>query len=426
MRMAWNSGTPYVQLKRYTFWSYVFLAALPVILLATMLDQVEQPELPWFIAYGLVIAALGVVATRVGWNLTISTLEGDPVRWRELGLMGPLAVVAVVLAVPATPPNQEPGLYGAGLFALFATALVVLALSPGLRWYWSGLLILVGVAAVVAAWHVSATLLPDPPAFMDAAWQQAAIAAAIFMVGTAAAMRMSVWMVDRVHEQEQTSAIRADLAVAEERLRFSRDLHDIFGRTLTAVALKSDLAAELAAAGQTDTAAAEMREVHRLSEEALREVRAVVAGYREINLTTEIAGARAVLEAAGVRVRVLGEPASIPEAHSSALAWAVREGVTNVVRHASATTCTLDLRGGEGSPSVLTISNDGVRSPSAPGPTPMSGDDVRSPLVSPLTVAPGSGLAGLADRLRPLGGTVSTEAVGDTFELRIEIPGEVR
>lgn len=398
---AWKTGTPYAQLKRYTFWSFVAIGALPTLFVVIFWDQVDAAQAPWYLAYAVAVTALAVVAVRVGWNLTLNILEEEEFRPGLIWLLVALVIVALVAVLPATPVSQEPGIHAAAMFVLLVAGLVVLALSPGLWWYWSALLIAICAVAVAATWQLSAQQTPDPPALADAQWFPAMFSTTLMLGGLAAAMRMSVWMVDRVREEEQASAVRADLAVAEERLRFSRDLHDIFGRTLTAVALKSDLAAELAEAGRTTEAATEMREVHHLSEEALREVRSVVAGYREINLATELAGARAVLQSAGVRARLVGSAATVPPEHAGALAWVVREGVTNVLRHSSATTCTLDLSVDDDGTSVLTITNDGARAPAVSG---------------------GSGLRGLADRLRPLQGVVTHELVGDEFVLRAEIP----
>lgn len=407
---AWKTGTPYAQLRRYTFWSFVLLGSLPVIVCLLILDEVEPAEFPWMIGFTVSVAGLAALATTTGWNLTLSELGERPrKRWMAWALI-PAAAITIALAFPAAPPNQEPGMWGTSLLVLLAVSLVVMAISPGVQWYWSSVLIAAGAVAVAIAWQVSAQMLPSPPPVEWAGWSAAMISSAFILSGVAVSLRMSVWMVDRVREQEEASSIRADLAVAEERLRFSRDLHDIFGRTLTAVALKADLSAELAEAGHAERAATEMREVHRLSEDALREVRAVVAGYREIDLATEAAGARALLQSAGVRVRLIGNPDAVPAAHASALAWVVREGVTNVLRHSAATTCTLDLQADDDGTSRIVITNDGARSPESAGSIHASG----------------SGLRGLADRLHPLGGSVDHKVEGDTFTLRAEVPREVR
>lgn len=214
--------------------------------------------------------------------------------------------------------------------------------------------------------------------------------------------RVSAWMVDVVWELERARVTQAQLAVAEERLRFSRDLHDVVGRALTAVAVKSELAAELASRGR-DGAGGHMLEVRDLAHDTLREVRAVVEGYRAADLGAELVGARSVLRSAGVEVRVAGEDVAgrLGRAAAEALGWVVREGVTNVVRHADARTCELTLAT-TGDAAVLRIANDGVRARTSDGG--------------------GAGLRGLAERLVPLGGHVTTTAGDDRFVLEARVP----
>jgi two-component system sensor histidine kinase DesK len=190
------------------------------------------------------------------------------------------------------------------------------------------------------------------------------------------------------------------LAVAEERLRFSRDLHDVMGRNLSAIALKSQLAGELVRRGRPE-AADEVADVRRLAEESLREVREVARGHRSADLAGELAGARSVLRSAGVSCTVEGEDAgaTLSPAAQTAFAWVTREAVTNVLRHSSATSCTITLRT-SGEKAELQVVNDGVSGGGA-------ADDAR----------PGSGLIGLAERLAGAGGTLGTRLEGATFVL---------
>ncbi|WNB84666.1 sensor histidine kinase [Cellulomonas sp. ATA003] len=245
---------------------------------------------------------------------------------------------------------------------------------------------------------ITETAAGDP-----AAWVPGALAALIAW-GMTLSFRLSVWMLGVVWEQERSRTVHARLAVAEERLRFSRDLHDVVGRTLSAIAVKSELAAELARRGQ-DGAVDQMTEVRELAQDSLREVRGVVSGLRTPDLAAELAGARSVLRSAGIDTRVIGEDARLPDAVQQAVAWVVREAVTNVVRHAHARRCTIDLDvAGDGGDAraVLTVTNDGV--PAGPAGTP------------------GSGLIGLTERLAQVGGTLATDAGGDRFTLRATVP----
>ncbi|MFD7611311.1 sensor histidine kinase [Streptomyces sp. NPDC059828] len=218
----------------------------------------------------------------------------------------------------------------------------------------------------------------------------------------------SAWLLSAVWELDRARELQTRLAVAEERLRFGRDLHDVMGRNLAVIALKSELAVQLAQRGATEQALAEMTEVQRIARESQREVRDVVRGYREADLSTELEGARGVLTAAGIDClidsRDVGPPdAGLPVEVQSALAWVVREATTNVLRHGDAEHCAIRLGVGDGS-AVLTVENDGARDTVVPGPG-------------------GTGLAGLRERLAALDGTLDASRAGrDGFRLTARVP----
>ncbi|MFF0311632.1 sensor histidine kinase [Streptosporangium sp. NPDC004379] len=198
----------------------------------------------------------------------------------------------------------------------------------------------------------------------------------------------------------------ARLAAGEERLRISRDLHDLLGHSLSLIVLKSELAGRLAAEG-SERALPEIRDVEAVARKALVEVREAVAGYRRRGLPEELDGARAALEAAGthVTVRLAGTP--LPEELDGLLGWAVREGVTNVIRHARAGRCEIGVTS-DGGATVLEIADDGRGA----GP-----------------YEPGSGLRGLAERVEAAGGVVSAGPRRNGFVLRVTVPaaaGEAR
>ncbi|MFS8102718.1 histidine kinase [Lentzea alba] len=222
-----------------------------------------------------------------------------------------------------------------------------------------------------------------------------AIFTMLMLLLVAFAFRTTLWMLGLVWELDRSREVRANLAVAEERLRFARDLHDVVGRNLSVVALKADLAAQLARRGRP-TAIDEMLEVRRIAQESLDELRAVVSGYRTADLSVELGGARSLLASAGIDCRVIGE-VDISGEPAGALGWAVREGVTNVLRHSEAHTCTITLRG-----KVLTMSNDGV---------------------SLSAFRFGSGLTGLHERIAALGGSVTAVCEPpNRFVLTVELP----
>ncbi|MFB6615829.1 sensor histidine kinase [Streptomyces sp. NPDC056367] len=224
---------------------------------------------------------------------------------------------------------------------------------------------------------------------------------AFFLVATCG---FSAWLLRTVHELDHAREAQAQLAVAEERLRFGRDLHDVMGRNLAVIALKSELAVQLARRERPE-AVEQMIEVQRIARESQREVRDVVRGYREADLAVELEGARGVLTAAGMDCRVdfdAGRP--LPAEVQSALGWVVREATTNVLRHGDAQSCVIRLTAPEEGSVTLVVENDGA--PEVPaGP-------------------PGSGLAGLRERLAVLDGTLRAGPVdGGRFRLRAEIPG---
>lgn len=211
----------------------------------------------------------------------------------------------------------------------------------------------------------------------------------------------SVWLLNAVYELDAARETRARLAVAEERLRFGRDLHDVMGRNLAVIALKSELAVQLARRGREE-AVDQMTEVQRIAQETQREVRDVVRGYREADLGIELAGARGVLIAAGIDCEVTGEPGALPAEVQSALGWVVREATTNVLRHGDAKRCVVAVRA-EAGRVVLTVENDGVLKSSGG--------------------AGGSGLAGLRERLAAVSGTLEAGPVREgVFRLVAEVP----
>ncbi|MEU2827097.1 histidine kinase [Streptomyces lavendulae] len=223
----------------------------------------------------------------------------------------------------------------------------------------------------------------------------------------AIAYGFSGWLLTTVHELDRTRELQAQLAVAEERLRFGRDLHDVMGRNLAVIALKSELAVQLARRERPE-AVDQMIEVQRIARESQREVRDVVRGYREADLSVELEGARGVLSAAGMDCRVEFQAAgrTLSAEVQSALGWVVREATTNVLRHGDARNCLIRVTAGEPSGAVtLLVENDGA--PDAPaGP-------------------PGSGLAGLRERLAAVDGTLLAGPVeGGRFRLRAEVPGD--
>ena len=167
----------------------------------------------------------------------------------------------------------------------------------------------------------------------------------------------------RMRNAELTEA-RAELArtaVAQERERFARDLHDLLGHTLSVIALKAELAGRLLP-DRPEQAATEVHEVEQVARAALGEVRQAVSGYRQPTLDGELAGARMALSAAGIRAEVERAPVTLDPEVEAVLAWAVREGATNVIRHSGAKRCTVRISAGLADAGVEVI-DDGRGSP---------------------------------------------------------------
>jgi two-component system sensor histidine kinase DesK len=191
----------------------------------------------------------------------------------------------------------------------------------------------------------------------------------------------------------------ARLAVGEERLRFARDLHDLIGHSLSVIALKSELAGRLIK-NTPGLAAHEVEDIEKVARDALREVREAVAGYRQPTLAAELAGAHEALTAAGIEYRVDQDHTPLPPVVEAVLAWTVREGVTNVMRHSQARRCAIRITNQAGRATVEVV-DDGR------GGTPQ----------------PGNGLDGLRERVVERGGTLSAEPLPhEGFRLRVSLP----
>lgn len=158
----------------------------------------------------------------------------------------------------------------------------------------------------------------------------------------------------RRRELQAARADNARLMITEERTRFSRDLHDIVGHSLTVISIKAELAERLAAV-DPKRAAAEMAAVGELSRAALEDVQRAVEGYRTLSLSAELVHAKDVLGDAGIRAEVPGAADDVPADLRELFAWTIREATTNVVRHARARTCVIEL-----SRHAVVVTDDGV------------------------------------------------------------------
>jgi two-component system sensor histidine kinase DesK len=287
---------------------------------------------------------------------------------------------------------------------------VLLSVSFGTTWL--GLFIFTAVASGLrlaprhAAWTIAALIvvtvgigLLGGDTLTDLAQD------ALLIGGISASVATANYAIRLTRELREARDEVARLAVSEERLRFARDLHDLLGHSLSLVALKCDLAEQLIASAP-ERARQEIQQAGSVTRDALREVRETVAGYRRPTLAGELAGAQEMLAAAGIGYHVDGQPPELPRNAEDALAWAVREGVTNVIRHSRARRCVIRFSE-RGANVELEIIDDGVG----------------TPIESIRPAGSGNGLQGLAERMSAAGGTCEAGPVPDGgFSLKASVP----
>ncbi|MGY1822413.1 sensor histidine kinase [Geodermatophilus sp. SYSU D00079] len=388
----WENRTAPQRIELYTRWSfYGWLAMTPLLAVAVAGSSADQaePATTVFVLASVTVAVTAVLLARTG---LAAHREGSGLPRRQVAAAAAAALLTAAAAGAAFSGEafETPALaWGVAMppaMALCAASTV----WPTRTLTRAGFAVggLTGIVVVAA----------DVPLGVGAVLAVVIGATVTFL---ALAFRFSVWVLDVVREMERSRGVQLQLAVAEERLRFARDLHDVMGRNLSAIAVKSQLAAELVRRGK-EGAAEELTDISRVAEESLREVRDVVRGYRRTDLAGELAGARSVLRAAGVGCTVAGEEAgaALPEPVQAALGWVVREAVTNVLRHSRATECAVALRAAGGE-AELTVTNDGVSAPDRGW---------------------GTGLTGLGERLAAAGGRLSARPEDGRFVLTATVP----
>jgi two-component system, NarL family, sensor histidine kinase DesK len=330
-------------------------------------------------------------ATRIALTLGVTLFVAiyltvlPPARW--LARRGPAAVVGALALLPAIAVV----LLAAGAPPSFSALFVYVTAA-------SGILLPARIAAAVVA------LAAAGVGILGAARgdSDAAIAATVLTVVSIGALMAAFGRVVRVNrELRMTREDLATLAVAEERLRIARDLHDLLGHSLSVIALKSELAARLLER-DPGRAAAELDEIQVVSREALAEVRDAVQGYRGLALAESLARARSALTAAGIDCSLADADVSLPADLDAVLAWAVREGTTNVIRHSHARHCEIRIHSDRAS-AALEIDDDGRAG--------AAGDH------------DGSGLQGLRERAQRVRGTLEAGARPEGgFRLRVTVP----
>ncbi|WP_336632072.1 MULTISPECIES: sensor histidine kinase [unclassified Microbacterium] len=298
-----------------------------------------------------------------------------------------LVVFAVGFLVGAplswSAPTSRRLVPAAALFALSFT------LFPWLGWevrgFWTYVGVLVGMAMVsvrltwLLLFALAAAALFSGVALVG--WEDEILWIPGILISISAMMAAFARNIAAINELRATQHQMAVLAVERERSRVARDLHDILGHSLTVITVKTELAGRLVDV-DPERARTEIGEVEALARGALVDVRATVAGFRGVSVTGELAGARAALTAAGIEADLPGSVEAVPAESRELAGWVVREGVTNVLRHAQAARCRIRI-----DERRVTIDDDGIGPRSSPDG--------------------GSGLAGLRGRVEAAGGRMS-------------------
>lgn len=323
---------------------------------------------------------------------------------RALGLAAFVVVYASLLPPAAWVARLGPRAPRAGVAALAALATVLVATGAP------------GSFLALYVYVVAAAGLVFPSNRAAAITLAAAGGVAIGLAATGANASTTAWLPltilaigammaafgRQVRANRELRAAReeiARLAATEERLRIARDLHDLLGHTLSLIALKSELATKLVA-GDPERAIGELEDVQEVTRSALAEVREAVHSYRRLTLEEALAGAHTQLAAAGIDCELEECRAPLPEEVEAVLAWAIREGATNVVRHSGARRCAIRVRA-DGDLATVEVEDDGQATADANG----------------------GGLAGLAERAARVRGRLEAAALpGGGFRLRVTVP----
>ena len=352
-------------------------------------------------------------------------------RWYIGASFGLVYQAIEVTSIWTSSTGQLPGRIGATvlLFALYALYIVL----PPLIWAERPR---VRVLAVIGFWALCCTPFPLIGAYTIWIWPLVVVtigfsalprlAAFVLLAAVVGAQLLVAWSADwidgllfapyitltvgiamigfgqliwRNAELRRAQDEVARLAVSEERARLARDLHDSLGHSLTVVTVKSELARKLVSRDPAK-AEAEIADIERLAREGLADLRAAVAGYRDVDLETELASARTALAAAGIAAHVPDDAAVVRRELRPLFGWVVREGVTNVIRHSAARECWIEL----GAKRVA-VRDDGMPVAAAATAT---------------VAAPGNGLRGLRERAEAAGARLRSGArPGGGFELEV-------
>lgn len=351
------------------FWRYTVWSVLAVVVGLPLVAFLSSPVVP-LAQLDRFPALLGMLVAQVLATCAFVHL------WFRRWLQG--THVARAVAVPCMLPG-----------AVAALLILVHVLHGSL----TDAQILLGLVTLMAAAMIPSTQMPWQASLVPAAavpllamalgltWQEA-LPMASFVLAAALAIRSSLWLLELVREVGEARAVEGRLALAEERLRFSRDVHDVMGRDLSTIAVTAELVTRLAERGDP-RAAVHARTIADTARGSLAEMRALVRGYRSADLAAELQGTLSLLRSAGIGTHLDGAVEEVPAAHAEAAAWTLREAGTNLLRHAHPRRVEITLH-----PGGLRVTNDGA--PPREGSTD-----------TPVDLPDGAGLTGLRERIGP-------------------------
>jgi two-component system sensor histidine kinase DesK len=317
--------------------------------------------------------------------LAASVLLFLPLYFGSFWVRGQRAVL-IILVTCLLGALWAPDNFGACSFFIFACAMCARIDPP--RWAYAML------ASVLAVATATATLLDNPPLSFIIPTLVAGIPVGVASIMETSLRRSRDKLLRKQEEVEH-------LATIAERERISRDLHDLLGHTLSLITLKAELAGKLVTRDAA-ACARELRDIENSARHTLAEVRSAVTGYRQTGFTHELANARASLAAAGIEMNVRVQPFTLPAAAENVMSLALREGVTNIVRHARATHCDVDLAL-DARMIVLRIRDNGTA------------------LANAAALRHGNGLAGMSERVSALGGRLALK-VERGLALELSLP----
>ena len=322
-------------------WGWVMAAIWLVFLVYPVLETLQTDFSAAVKGLALALIAAYAVIYLLGWSV-----------WRDHALK---IWVAMLLLAMATVPVI--GIEAIGLTPYLGAFSALMVPAPWWKW----------TTVFSALLPVISLIGGDFPAFFFLmVWP---------IIGFCTAMRVFSEL------EERSEDARAELALVAERDRVARDVHDVLGHSLTALSIKAELAARLIDV-DPPRAREELESIQETARQALAEVRLTVGGLRAASLEAELAAAPRVLADAGIETRLVGTVADTDPRHRTLLAWVLRESVTNVVRHARASTVSIEL-----SPTGLVVADDG---------TGFAANDSHD----------GNGLRGMRERVSAAGGTL--------------------